>query len=258
MSEPVQLEVVGSVARITLDRPDVRNALDAASIRLLRQAFSRAADDPRVRAVVLTGSGTVFCSGADLAQGAAADDEVFSAGGPAALAEVLEQMISLRKPVIARVQGHVAGGGVGLVAASDLAVAVDAATFAFSEVRVGVAPAVISVAVLRKMRAADAAELMLTGARVPAERVRAAGLVQRVVADVDLDDTVARWVADLDRCGPRAVAATKELLARVPTMPRDDAWPWTAQMSQTLFGSPEAAEGMAAFLERRPADWSGT
>jgi methylglutaconyl-CoA hydratase len=254
MTETVHLEVVGSVARITLDRPQVRNALDAASLASLRQALSRAADDPGVRAVVLTGSGTVFCSGADLTQGTAADD-AFS-GGPAALAEVLEQMISLPKPVIARVQGHVAGGGVGLVAASDLAVAVEAATFAFSEVRLGVTPAVISVAVLRKLRPVDAAELMLTGARVPAERVRQAGLVQRVVADVDLDDTVAEWVADLERCGPRAVAATKDLLARVPNMARADAWPWTAEVSQALFGSSEAAEGMAAFLARRPADWS--
>ena len=257
-SESVHYEVVGAQARITLDRPEVRNALDASSLVAVRAGLERALQDKAVRAVVLTGAGSVFCSGADLAQTSAAGEEGFATTGPAALADLLEQLITSPKPVIARVQGHVAGGGVGLVAASDLAVAVDSAKFAFSEVRVGVAPAVISVAVLRKMRSGDAAELMLTGARVPAERVRESGLLQRVVVDSELDATVDEWVSQISSCGPRAVAATKVLLNRVPPMSRAAGWAWTAELSAELFGSAEAAEGMAAFLARRPAQWPET
>ena len=256
MSEPVHYEAVGAQARITLDRPEVRNALDGSSLRALAAGLSRAASDPAVRVVVLGATGTVFCSGADLGGAAAAGEESFAAGAPAALARILEQMITLPKPVIARVQGHVVAGGVGLVAASDLAVAAEGATFGFSEVRVGVAPAVISVAVLRKMHPAMAAELMLTGSRVPAARVLEGGLIQRVVPDSDLDATVEQWVVDVCSGGPRAVATTKALIDQVPAMPRASAWAWTAELSGAMFGSAEAAEGMSAFLARRTADWS--
>jgi methylglutaconyl-CoA hydratase len=256
MSPPVQYEVLGARAQLTVDRPEVRNALDWSTLVALAEGLERAAADPQVRTVVLGATGSVFCAGADLTSAAQSGDESFASSAPAALARVLELMITLPKPVIARIQGPVVGGGVGLVAASDLAVAVESATFAFGEVRLGVAPAVVSVAVLRKMQPAAAAELMLTGARVSALRVLEAGLVNRVVSDNDLDATVQQWVAEVDRSGPRAVAATKALLEAVPTMSRAAGWEWTAQLSGQLFGSDEAAEGMAAFLGRRSADWS--
>jgi methylglutaconyl-CoA hydratase len=252
----VRYEVTGTVARLTLDRPEARNALDAAGLAELLDGLRAAAADSSVRAVVLTGAGTVFCAGADLAATSTSAQGGFSASGPQALADVLEEMLTLPKPVIARVQGSVAGGGIGLVAAADLAVAVDSAKFAFSEVRVGVAPAVISVVALARMNRAVATELMLTGARVDAEHVHAAGLVHRVVGADQLDAAVDAWVHDIELSGPRAVAATKQLLAQVPTMPRAQAWEWTTQLSASLFGSAEAAEGMSAFLQRRPADWS--
>ena len=208
--------------------------------------------------MVLTGTGSAFCAGADLRGATAGDADGFAAAGPAALVRVLEAILDHPKPTIARVQGHVAGGGNGLVAACDLSVAAEGVRFAFSEVRVGVAPAVISVVCLARMSPTHAAELLLTGERVSAERAREAGLVNAVVPADALDAAVGGWVDSLRRGGPGALAATKELLRRVPTLPRDDAFSWTAELSGSLFASDEAREGMTAFLQRRPAAWVPT
>jgi methylglutaconyl-CoA hydratase len=209
-----------------------------------------------VRVVVLTGSGTTFCSGADLAGAVAATSGGFASGGTSGLVDVLVAMLDHPKPIIARVQGHVAGGGNGLVAACDVAVASADARFAFSEVRVGVAPAIISVVCLQVMHRRDAQELLLTGERVSAERVHAAGLVTRVVETDALDAAVAAYVDQLRLGGPEALARTKELLRRVPAMTRDDAFAWTAEVSAGLFTSVEAREGMTAFLEKRKPEWA--
>lgn len=264
MSEGVRLpvdpavtyEVADQVATITLNRPDQRNILTAESMDELTAALVLAAEDDDVRVVVLTGEGPAFCAGADLRGASAADAESFAASGPAALVRVLGQLLDFDKPTIARVQGHVAGGGNGLVAACDLAVAADSAKFAFSEVRVGVAPAVISVACLRKMSVADGYELLLTGERVSAERVQQAGLVNAVAPADQLDSAVGVYVRALRQGGPMALAWTKELLRRVPTMPRDEAFNWTSELSAKLFSSDEAKAGMGAFLSRQPAPWA--
>ncbi len=241
------------VATITLDDPDARNVLNDRSLPLLLEVFQDAMADDSVRVIVLTGTGTTFCAGADLR--AAASGGSFGSGSPASLARLLALMLDGPKPVIARVQGHVAGGGNGLVAAADLAVAVDSARFAFSEVRVGVAPAVISTVCLRRMPPAAASELFLTGERVSAERAREAGLLHRVVPQGELDAAVAAWSDQLLLGGPQALAATKQLLRRVPEMSRDDGFAWTAELSAERFASAEAAEGMAAFAARRTPAW---
>lgn len=280
MTDAVLYTVVDGVATVTLDRPQTRNALSPDTLAALHDALLRSAEDHAVRVVVLTGNGATFCSGADLSAadlsaadlGAAdlsdgdlsaadlSDGEAgrsrFAAGGAQRLVSVLQVLLDHPKPTIARVQGHVAGGGNGLVAACDFAVAVTQARFAFSEVRLGVAPAVVAVACLRVMRPRDAAELMLTGETVGAERALAAGLVSAVVELVALDTTVAAWVSQLSRGGPGAVAATKTLLRRVPGMDRDEAFAWTAQLSQELFGGAEANDGIAAFLARRSPPWA--
>jgi methylglutaconyl-CoA hydratase len=209
-----------------------------------------------VRAVVLTGSGTTFCSGADLAGAVAATSGGFASGGTSGLVDVLVAMLDHPKPIIGRVQGHVAGGGNGLVAACDLAIASQDARFAFTEVRVGVAPAIISVVCLQVMHRRDAQELLLTGERVSAHRVLSAGLVTQVVESEALDAAVAAYVDQLAQGGPEAIARTKELLRRVPAMPRDDAFAWTADVSAGLFTSSEAREGMTAFLEKRKPEWA--
>ena len=167
----VLLAVGDGVATITLNRPEARNMLTASGMALLAEHLVTAGADEAVRMIVLTGSGNTFCSGADLRGASAADSSSFTGSGPGALVAVLEAILDNPKPVIARVQGHVAGGGNGLVAAADLSVAVESAKFAFSEVRLGLAPAVISVVCLARMHRADAQELLLTGERVPAARM---------------------------------------------------------------------------------------
>lgn len=256
MSAPVTCVTDAGVATITLDRPDAKNRLDAESMALLLEHLRATADDAAVRVVVLTGSGTTFCSGADLAGAVAATSGGFAAGGTSGLVDVLVAMLDHPKPIIARVQGHVAGGGNGLVAACDIAVASEDAKFAFSEVRVGVAPAIISVVCLQVMHCRDAQELLLTGERVSAQRVQQAGLVTRVVEADALDATVTAYAEQLRLGGPEAVARTKELLRRVPVMPRGDAFAWTAEVSAGLFTSTEAREGMTAFLEKRKPEWA--
>ena len=247
--------VLDGVATVTLNRPEQRNTLNADSLPPLLAALQDAATDEQVRAVVLTGSGNTFCSGADLS-GAASDAGGFAASGPRLTASVLQTLLDHPKPTIARVQGHVAGGGNGLVAACDLAVAAQDARFAFSEVRVGVAPAVISVVCLRVMAPRQAAELMLTGERVDAQRALRAGLLTAVVPAADLDAAVGAWCAQLRLGGPAAVAATKQLLRRVPTLSRDAAFAYTSELSARLFAGEEAAEGMAAFVQRRQPSWA--
>lgn len=259
MTSGVRYEVDGrsegaGVATITLDRPEQRNRLDAAGMSGLLEGLRAAADDPQVRVVVLTGAGPAFCAGADLS-GATAGG-AFSDEGPRALERVLMEMLEMPKPIVARVQGHVAGGGNGLVAAADLAVASQDARFAFSEVRVGVAPAVISVVCLRVMHPRDAQELMLSGERVSAERARQAGLITSVVPPEQLDDAVAEYVTALLAGGPEAVARTKGLLLRIPNLSLSDAFDEATALSSSLFASEEAREGMTAFLEKRAPAWA--
>ena len=255
-ADVIRYDVAAGMATITIDNPERRNVLDAASIAGLRQALADAAADAAVRVVVLTGSGNTFCAGADLAGATSGDAASFAGSGPRALVALLEDLLDHPKPTIAKVQGHVAGGGNGLVAACDLAVAADTAKFAFSEVRVGVAPAVISVVCLARLNRGDAYELLLTGERVSAERVRAAGMLTRVVAADALDAEVAALVGQLALGGPNALAATKELLRKVPTMSRTEAFGWTADLSGQLFASDEARAGMTAFLTRTPPAWA--
>lgn len=256
MSEDVRYEVADEVATITLNRPDLRNRMTVEMLAATYDALQRSATDDAVRVVVLTGEGNTFCAGADLAgaSSAAAVDEKWS--GPKAIVHVLTALLDHPKPTVARVQGHVAGGGNGLVAACDLAIAAESAKFAYSEVRLGVAPAVISVVCLRKMSVADGYELLLTGERVTADRVRRAGLVNDVVPDTGLDGAIEELTTKLRAGGPNALAATKQLLRRVPAMSRDEAFDWTAELSAELFGSAEAQSGMAAFINKQKAPWA--
>lgn len=253
--DAILLSVEGGVATVTLNRPEQRNRLTVEAMAALADAVRRAGADPQVRVIVLTGSGNTFCSGADLsAAGFAATGPASS--GPAVLVDALTAILDAPKPVIARVQGHVAGGGNGLVAACDLAVAASDARFAFSEVRVGVAPAVISVVCLAVMHRREAQELLLTGERVDADRALRAGLLTSVVAAEGLDAAVAGLAAQLMAGGPEALAHTKDLLRRVPGLPREEAFAFTAALSAERFSSDEAREGMTAFLEKRPPAWA--
>jgi methylglutaconyl-CoA hydratase len=252
----VVYEVADQVATIRLNRPEARNALDPESMELLADLLDRAASDAAVRVVVLTGTGDTFSAGADVKAALAQDSGGFSGRGPDAMADLLIKIQDLPKPTIARVQGNVFGGGNGLVAACDLAIAVEPAQFAFSEVRLGLTPAVISVVCLPKLSRADAAELFLLGKRVAATRVRDAGLINAVAPVDQLDAGVTEWVEYLRMGGPEALAGTKELLREVPNMDRAAGFSHTAEVSGNFFRSPEAAEGMTALLGRRRPSWA--
>jgi enoyl-CoA hydratase/carnithine racemase len=251
----VRYEVTDGVATLTLDNPDARNVLDVDTMAALSDGLMQASEDAAVRVVVLTAEGRAFCAGADLKGATAANADSFTTQGPMSLVAVLEEILDCPKPTIARVQGHVAGGGNGLVAACDFAVASENVHFAFSEVRVGVAPAVVSVVCLDRMNRRDGIELLLLGERVPAARAAQAGLINRAVPADELDAAVAGYVDALRRGGPQALRATKNLLRKVPGMPRTEAFEWTAEISAHMFNSDEAKEGMTAFLTKHPAPW---
>lgn len=255
---PVTYAVAGGVATVTLNRPDLRNRLSPVAMAAARGMVERAAADPAVHVVVVTGTGNTFCSGADLsaATSAVAGKDSFVGSGPAELVLLLRALLDCPKVTIARVQGHVAAGGNGIVASCDLAIAVDEARFAFSEVRLGLAPAVISVPCLAVMHRRDAQELLLTGDRVDAARVLRAGLLTSVVPADQLDAEVARYCSMVALAGPEAVGHTKELLRRVPALPRDEGFDWASALSAEVFASAEGQEGMAAFLGKRSPAWA--
>ena len=242
------LAVADGVATITLDRPDARNALSPDLVDGLADHLDEAIADDAVRVVVLTNAGTTFCAGADLKAGTARSPR-------RSLVDVLTTMLDSPKPVIGRIAGHCMGGGVGLAAACDISVITEDAKVGFTEVRIGVAPAMISVVCLPKMRRADSAELFLSGERITAERAVEVGLLNRVVPRDDLDAAVAEVVGKVVAGGPLALAAAKRLLREVPDLGRDEAFAVTEALSAELFASDEAAEGMAAFREKRPAPW---
>jgi methylglutaconyl-CoA hydratase len=248
--------VDGGVATITLNRPGSKNRLDVEAMGLVVEHLQSCAAEPGVRVVVLTGSGSTFCAGADLSAAAAGAAEGFVGSGPLALVRLLATLLDHPKPVIAKVRGHVAGGGNGLVAACDIAVASSEALFAFSEVRLGVAPAVISVVCLQVMHRRAAQELFLTGERVDADRVLEAGLLTKVAQPEALDSVVAGYCDLLLAGGPQALAQAKHLIRRMPTLTRDEAFAEAAELSAGLFSSAEAQEGMTAFLEKRLAAWA--
>ncbi|MGV9230033.1 enoyl-CoA hydratase family protein [Streptomyces nigra] len=231
------------VHTLSLDSPDTRNALSAALVGELADALEECAKDPEVRAVVLTHTGNTFCAGADLRD----------PPDPDALVALLRGIVALPKPVVARVTGHVRAGGLGLLAACDIAAAARTATFAFTEVRIGVAPAVISLPVLPRADPRAVARYYLTGERFTAPEAARIGLL---TAEGDDVDAVLEPVLDgLRRAAPQALAETKALLAAkvLETFDRDAAG--LTALSARLFASSDAREGMTAFLERRDPEW---
>jgi methylglutaconyl-CoA hydratase len=243
----------GRAAWITLDAPQSRNALSAPLVQELGAHLEAAIDDPAVRAIVVTGNGPAFCAGADLKN---RGDAVVSGSGKNPFVEILTRMWDGPKPLIAAVNGHAFGGGLGLVAAADIAIAVDTAQFSFSEVRVGVIPAMISVVVLPKLGVHQAMRLFLTGARFDAAQALGYGLLHRVVPADALARAVEDEIAAIALGGPNAVAEAKRLIRTVARLPMDQAFAYAEQKIAALFASPEAAEGMTAFVAKRKPSWA--
>ncbi len=248
---------LAGVVTVTLADEENRNALSAALVGELVETLDAADSDPTVRVVVLTNRGRVFCAGADLSErsGGGARD-----GGPPPKsvdpAALFSRFRSSPKIYVGRIAGHCVAGGMGLAAAMDLTVVDESAKFGFTEVRRGIAPAMISVLCLPKMRPTQAAEAMLLGNRMTGADAARLGLVNQAVPADELDAAVESFVTDLLAGGPDALAATKQLLTQVPGMDVDEAFAWTAELSSTIFRSDEAREGMRAFLEKRPPSWT--
>ena len=246
----VRAETAGGICTVTLDSPSNANALSTGLLTQLRAALDHAMSDPGVRVVVLTGAGKVFCAGADLKEALTSPS-----GATSLMSGVVQLLWDSSKPVICRVNGAARAGGIGLVAACDIAVAVDRASFAFSEVRIGVVPAVISVPCLRRMPSRAAAEYFLTGEVFGAARATEIGLLTRAVPAENLDAEVARYTAMLLRGAPGALAGTKGVLREVPARDVADGLARMAELSGQYFGSGEAREGMTAFAAKRDPAW---
>lgn len=250
--ELVHLSVQAGIASITLDSPANRNALSSQLRAELLDALQRATTDDTARVVVLCHTGPVFCAGMDLkeARGAGAGDQ-----GVTEFPQILELIWTHPKPVVAQLTGPARAGGVGLVAAADIAVASHDADFAFSEVRIGVVPAVISVTVLPRLLPRAAHELFLTGETFDAQRAVAVGLLNSAVAADELDAEVARYTGMLHRGGPQALAMTKQLLRHTPEPTMTEEFAAMLELSSQRFASAEGQEGIRAFGEKRSPSW---
>jgi methylglutaconyl-CoA hydratase len=256
--ERVELDVDAGVARLWLNRPEVRNAFDGPMVTELRRVLDELAASATVRVVVLGGRGKVFCAGADLEwmKAVATFGPEENAREARAMADLFLALDSLPKPVVARVQGAALGGGTGLVAASDMAIAAEGTRFGFTEVRLGLIPAVISPYVLRKIGESAARELFLTGERLDATKARQIGLVRAVVPEDDLDEAVEGRVREVLQAGPHALAEAKALVRAVSGRSLEEARADTVERLAAIRASPEGQEGLRAFLEKRKPDWA--
>ena len=248
----------GPVLRITLNRPDVRNAFDEEVIRALTAQAAEAATDRSIRAIVLAGAGQAFCAGADLAwmSKAVAYSHAENLRDAEDLARMLERLDTLPMPLLGRVHGPVLGGGVGLAAVCDIVVASEDAIFGLSEVRLGILPAVVSPYVVRKIGVSAARELFVTGTRFGAVRAREIGLVHDIVPEDELDDAIGRRLHEILASGPMAVAAAKALIRQVADANPAEVIGVTTNSIAAQRVSPEGQEGMRAFLEKRKPKWS--
>ena len=251
MTEFVHYGVGDQVATLTLDSPHNRNAL---SRQLLAELTSRLADaesDPSIRAVVITHTGRVFCAGADLAEAGSQP----MTGATTAVMALLTAIVEAPKPVIARITGHVRAGGMGIVGACDLALATETASFAFTEARIGVTPAMISLTTQDLMTPRAAARYYQTGATFGAEEAARAGLITIAARTENLDAELGRLLGEIRETSPQGAAETKRLLTRDRRQRLAGESAAMAELSARLFASPEAQEGIHAFLEKRPPAW---
>ena len=247
MDEVVRLETSGAVARLTLDSPGNRNALSKALVTQLRAHLETADADPSVRAVVIAAAGPAFCSGADMSEASADGMEE----GARSLVAIQRQIAALTKPVVTRVHGPVRAGGLGIVGASDVVICADTVTFAFTEVRLGLAPAAISLTTLPRMTSRAAARVCLTGETFSAAAAQVMGLVSVAVPAERLDDEVDAVVEAWAAASPQGLRETKALLNHDLVRRIDELGEQVARQSADLFASPEAVAAMQAFLSRK-------
>ena len=257
--ETISYSFKDKIATVTLNRPEVHNAFNEVMIAELTEIFKKILEDELVRLVVLTGNGKSFSAGADLNWMKKMINYSYEQNleDSLKLAELFYLMYSLPKPIIARVNGAAIGGGTGLVAVCDIAIASETAKFSLSEVKLGLVPACISPYVIRKVGEGRCREFFLTGERLTAHRALEAGLVNQVVPLEELDQAVQEKANQLISSGPKALAMCKELLKNVPGMSFEKAKTYTADMIASMRIGDEGQEGMNAFLEKRKPKWTG-
>jgi len=243
----------GPFARLTLNSPHNRNALSTALVNQLHQGLRDAAADPAVRVVVLGHAGGTFCAGADLSEASSGNPFEMAVARARELTALLRAIVESPRPVIAAINGHVRAGGFGLIGACDIAVGGPRSTFALTEARIGVAPAIISLTLLPKMSARAAARYYLTGETFDASEAADIGLITMAAEDVDA--AVEKLVADVGRGSPQGLAASKALTTAAVLEGFDRDSERLAEESARLFVSDEAREGMLAFLQKRAASW---
>ncbi|MDE0450995.1 MAG: enoyl-CoA hydratase-related protein [Gammaproteobacteria bacterium] len=247
-------EVRGGAAWITLNRPENRNALSAVLVGELHEHLNAANDSDAVRSIVITGAEPAFCSGADLKN---PPGQMIGGHRSVPYHEVLTSIMESPKPVIAAVNGPAFAGGLGLVGAADIAVAAEEAIFAFSEVRIGVIPAVISVVCIPKLGTHHAMRLFLTGERFTGAQAVEMGLAHQAVPKDRLAEAVHDVIGLINLGGPNAVPECKKLVRRIPTLTIEEGFEVAEPWSKQMFASDEGAEGMAAFREKRDPAWIG-
>jgi methylglutaconyl-CoA hydratase len=255
--ETLELAAEGRVLHVRLDRPEVRNAFNGTVVAELSAAFARIDRDPDVHVVVLSGNGKSFSAGADLGwmtEQASLPEEQNQRGADE-MARMFLAIARCSKPVVARIHGHALGGGTGLTAAVDCAITTEDTLFGLTEVKLGIVPAVISPFVMQKIGAGRARTLFLTGERFDGREAERIGLVHRAVAADQLDAEVARVVHELKTAGPAALGSAKQLIQAVDGLSLEEAIPVTSRWIAKLRATPEAHEGMTAFLEKRKASW---
>jgi enoyl-CoA hydratase/carnithine racemase len=256
--ETIDVELRAPFAFITLNRPDVRNAMNQQMVSDLRKAFAMLEVNREIRGIVLTGAGNTFCSGGDLheMQAAYTASHYDSTNSTANFDQMLEAIVHAPQVVIARVNGAAMGGGLGLVCAADIAIASTDAVFGFPEVRLGIVPALISPYVIAQIGQANARRLMLTGTRFNAEAALAYGFVTSIHAPGALDEAVEAILAELRLCAPGALAACKRLINHIAAHDFSATSDFRAQLLDERRRSAEGQEGMQAFISRRKPEWA--
>jgi len=253
----LQIAYEGPLARVTLNRPEIRNAFNDEMLADLRSAFAAIREVADLRVVVLTGAGRAFCAGADLHWMRRVRDYTYEENyaDSLGLAKMLHEIYTCPKPVIGRINGAAIGGGTGLVAVCDIAIAAEEAVFAFSETKLGLTPAAISPYLLKRMGERNLREWFLTGARFTATQAVELGLLNAAVPAADLDAAVAEKAAAILTGGPEALAVSKALIRGIAERSLEENGPYTAEVIARLRMSAEGQEGMAAFLGKRKPTW---
>lgn len=256
--ETLEFKIDDFVAYVTLNRPEVKNAMNFKMVEELTNIFIGLRDNRAVRAIVLSGAGGTFCAGGDVKEMRdALMNQIPAKDSGANLDTMLRACNQAAQVVIAKIEGAALGGGFGLACVSDIAIASTTAQFGLPEVRLGIAPAFISPFVIQRIGLTRARELMLTGRRFDGLQAEAYGLVTYACPPEEIEAKLQALLAEIQQCGPNAIAAIKALIFTVLTAPLDDTVDYRANLLDSLRRSPEGQEGMLAFAQKRPAAWTG-